>query len=168
MCSSAFFAFLRIGEITTTKHTCCLPLQINQLAKVYDSSNQVVGMKLTFLDFKHNYNQRPFTLVLHRQPTSCPIQLLLDYFALRGNKPGATFETQLGSPVTGDAFVSQMDAAIRYCGLDPARYKWHSFRIGAASYAARQGMSDAQIRTLGRWKSNDFQKYIRVPSMSTS
>ena len=123
MCSSAFFAFLRIGEITTTKHTCCLPLQINQLEKVYDSSNQVVDMKLTFLDFKHNYNQRPFTLVLHRQPTSCPIQLLLDYFALRGNKPGAIFETQLGSLVTRDTFVSRMDAAIRHCGLDPARYK---------------------------------------------
>ena len=103
--------------------TCCLPLQINQLEKVYDSSNQVVDMKLTFLDFKHNYNQRPFTLVLHRQPTSCPIQLLIDYFALRGNKPGAIFETQLGSLVTRDAFVSRMDAAIRHCGLDPARYK---------------------------------------------
>ena len=53
-------------------------------------------MKLTFLDFKHNYNQRPFTLVLHRQPTSCPIQLLIDYFALRGNKPGLFSKHNLG------------------------------------------------------------------------
>ena len=59
MCSLAFFAFLRIGEITTTKNTGCQPLQMHQLANVYDSSNHVVGMKLTFLDFKHNYNQRP-------------------------------------------------------------------------------------------------------------
>ena len=45
MCSLASFAILRIGGITTTRHTCCLPLQMNQLAKVYDSSNQVFGMK---------------------------------------------------------------------------------------------------------------------------
>lgn len=35
------------------------------------------------------------------------------------------------------------------CGLDPARYKGHSFRVGAASYAVEQGLSDSQIRTLG-------------------
>ena len=33
----------------TTRHTCCLPLQMNQLAKVYDSSNQVFGMKTSLL-----------------------------------------------------------------------------------------------------------------------
>lgn len=167
MCSLAFFAFLRIGEITTTKLTGCLPLQMHQLVKIHDSSNQVVGVKLTFLDFKHNYNQRPFTLVLHRQRTSCPIQLLLDYLALRGNQQGAIFLTQARTPVTREAFTSKLATAISFCGLDPSRYKGHSFRIGAASYAAEQGMSDSQIRTLGRWKSNAFHKYIRVPSMST-
>ena len=28
-------------------------------------------------------------------------------------------------------------------------------------------MSDAQIRALGRWKSNAFLKYIRIPLLST-
>ena len=51
------------------------------------------------------------------------------------------------------------------CGLDPSRYKGHSFRIGAASYAADRGFSDAQIRMLGRWKSNAFLCYIRAPSL---
>jgi len=40
-------------------------------------------------------------------------------------------------------------------------------RIGAASFAVDAGMSDAQIRDLGRWKSNAFQKYIRIPSLSS-
>jgi len=32
--------------------------------------------------------------------------------------------------------------------------------------AADQGMFDAQIRALGRWKSNAFLKYIRIPSLT--
>ena len=99
---------------------------MHQLTNVYDSSNHVVGMKLTFLDFKHNYNQRPFTMVIHRQPASCPIQLLLDYLALRGNQQGAIFLTQVRMPVTREAFALQLSEAIRFCGLDPARYKGHS------------------------------------------
>ena len=33
------------------------------------------------------------------------------------------------------------------------------------SHAAERGLSDAQIRALGRWKSNAFQRYVRVPSL---
>ena len=138
MCSLAFFAFLRMGEITTSKNKSCQPLQLHQLAYVCDSGNPVAAMKLTFHDFKHHYNQRPFTLIINRQQTCCPIKLLLDYLALRGRQVGAIFVTQTGAPVTRDAFTSQLSEAIRLCGLDPSRYKGHSFRIGAASHAAEQ------------------------------
>lgn len=47
------------------------------------------------------------------------------------------------------------------CGLDINRYNGQSFRIGAATYAAKKGLSDAQIRSMGRWNSNAFQKTIR-------
>ena len=116
-------------------------------------------MKLTFHDFKRNYNQRPFTLTINRQSSCCPIQLLLEYLALRGNRGGAIFITRGGIPIAREAFALQLSEAIRLRGLDPARYKGHSFRIGAASYAAGQGMSDSQIRIMGRWKSNAFHKY---------
>ena len=45
------------------------------------------------------------------------------------------------------------------------RYKGHSFRIGAATFAAECGFSDAQIRLMGRWQSDAFRKYIRSPSL---
>jgi hypothetical protein len=57
MCSMALFAYLRIGKITKqTNNASCQPLQMDQISYVYDSSHKVVGIKLTFLDFKHNYN----------------------------------------------------------------------------------------------------------------
>ena len=125
-------------------------------------------MKLTFHDSKQNYNQRPFTLTINRQSSCCPIQLLLEYFALRGNHGDAIFITHGGITVAREVFARQLSAAIRLCGLDPVRCKGHSFCIRAASYATGQGMSDLQIRLMGRWKSNAFHTYVRISSMSTS
>ena len=42
------------------------------------------------------------------------------------------------------------------------------FRIGAASHAAECGYSETQIRLLGRWKSDAFKKYIRLPSLQST
>jgi hypothetical protein len=64
-------------------------------------------------------------------------------------------------------FPTHLSATIRLCGLDLARYNGHSLRVGAASYAARRGMSDPHVRLMGRWKSNAFHKYIGISSMST-
>ena len=50
---------------------------------------------------------------------------------------------------------------LNFCGLNPQRYKSHSFRIDAACLAADKGFSDAQIRALGRWKSDAFKLCIR-------
>ena len=166
MCSLAFFAFLRIGEITVTTSNN-QPLQMHQLSQLYDTNNQVKGIKLTFGNFKHNYNQRPFSLEIYRQTRICPVQLLMDYLVLRGSRPGAIFISHLGNPVSRDAFATQLKRAFRHCGLDTSKYKSHSFRIGTASHAAEHGYSDAQIRALGRWKSNAFLKYLRFSTLST-
>ena len=71
-------------------------------------------------------------------------------------------------PVRRGYFCAILARAIRLCGLNPNRYKGHSFRIGAASDAAEKGMSEAQIRVLGRWKSNAFMRYIRLQSASAN
>ena len=126
----------------------------------------LVAYKLTFRNFKHIYNRRPFSIVISRQDRSCPMDLLLQYLAKRGNHPGPLFITVDGLPVSRSVFSAQLSMAISLGGLAPSRYKGHSFRIGVASHAADQGFSDAQIRLLGRWKSNAFQKYIRLPSLS--
>ena len=165
MCSLAFFAFLRVDEITASAsgHT----LQINQLTKLVNQKQEIVALKVTFFNFKHNYNQRPFSLEISRQNVCCPVQLILEFLHLRGNTPGPLFIMWDGYPVTRSVFSETLSNCIKYCGLDPSRYKGHSFRIGAASHAADRGMSDAQIRTLGRWKSNAFLKYIRIQSLSS-
>jgi len=58
-------------------------------------------------------------------------------------------------------FSSELHRRLAFCGLDTTRYKSHSFRIGGACHATEKGYSDAQIRALGRWKSEAFKVYLR-------
>ena len=164
MCLFAFFAFCRVGEITASKDRNAI--SIDQVSKLLNSSNEVEAIKITFFNYKHSYNQRPFSLVVTRQSCFCPVQYQLQYLELHGVGAGPLFQLPNGSPVPRSIFIDKLAIAIKYCGLDPSKYKGHSFRIGAASAAAEKGMSDAQIRSMGRWKSNAFVKYIRIQSMA--
>ena len=165
MCSLAFYAFLRIGEITSvSKQGAPPPLHLYQLTKLLTAADELTAFKVTFGNFKHSYNEHPFSIVVSRHPPSCPVDLLSKYLALRGTGAGPIFITVDGLPVSRSKFSQHLSRAIQLCGLAP-RYKGHSFRIGAASHAAERGLSDAQIRALGRWKSNAFQRYVRVPSL---
>ena len=82
MCSIAFYAFLRVGEMTSTNRHGPRPLQIHQVVKLVNNSSSIVSLKLTFQDFKQSYNQPPFSIVITRAPTFCPVHLL-DYLLCR-------------------------------------------------------------------------------------
>ena len=140
MCSTAFYAFLRVGEMTSTS-----PIQIGQLFKLADDSGNTVALKLVSTNHKHSYNQCPFSIVKHRQPPFCPVQLLLDYLALRSNQPGPLFANLDNNSVSRTFFTDILRLALTSCGLNSSHCKGHSFRIGAASFAKDRGMSDAQI-----------------------
>lgn len=72
------------------------------------------------------------------------------------------------SPVSLHQFNTELQRCLTYCGLDLSRYKSHSFRIGGACHAADNGFSDAQIRALGRWKSDAFKVYLRSEILTTN
>ena len=48
-------------------------------------------------------------------------------------------------------------------GVDPSKCSGHSFRIGGATSMVAAGMFDWEIQVQGRWSSNAYQRYIRVP-----
>ena len=78
----------------------------------------------------------------------CPIQALVQYIGVRSPSQGPLFILQSGAPLTRPYLVSQLQAALMHAGIEDSRFNGHSFRIGAATTAAQQGLEDSLIQTL--------------------
>ena len=103
-----------------------------------------------------------FTLALGRHPL-CAVCAVMNYPALRGDAPGPLFLLQSGQPLSRNIltdWLRQIMASARV----PGKFSSHSFRIGAATVAARNGVPDHLIQSMGRWSSNAYQLYIRTPA----
>ena len=64
--------------------------------------------------------------------------------------------------LTREMFSAALDKVFTQLHLDKNQFNTHSFRIGAATSAKQAGMADVDIKMLGRWKSEAYQRYIRM------
>ncbi|KAK1896224.1 Recombinase cre [Dissostichus eleginoides] len=71
------------------------------------------------------------------------------------------FLTETGKMATRFWFQKHFHNVLHISGIFSEHYSSHSFRIGAASTAARLGISDQTIQVLGRWSSQAYHTYIR-------
>ena len=92
----------------------------------------------------------------------CPVAAMLNYIITRGKKPGPLFITKDGRFLTRDHFIASLRRALLEAGIDASKYAGHSFRIGAATTAARCGIQDSLIKTLGRWESAAYTRYVHT------
>ena len=82
----------------------------------------------------------------------CAIRSLLAYLTLRGDAPGPLFLFRDRRPLTCALLTSWLRDILSSAGIQ-GNFSSHSFRIGAAMFAARNGIPDHQIQVLGRWTS---------------
>ena len=59
-----------------------------------------------------------------------------------------------------NSLIRELATRTRNC---PRQYSSHLFRIGAASAAAAARLPDWRIQALGRWSSDCYQRFIRLP-----
>ena len=163
--SLCFFAFLRSGEITVPADGA------------YDE-----GAHLSFDDVAVDDLKKPSTLKVRIKTSKtdpfrvgvdvyvgstndnlCPVTAVLAYMVARGKGPGPFFRFHDGKPLTRARFVAGVREALAKAGVDNSAYSGHSFRSGAATTAAKQGISDSTIKMMGRWKSSAYQLYIKTP-----
>ena len=93
----------------------------------------------------------------------CPVAAILAYLLVRGAVKGPLFQFADGKPLTRERFVERVREALRLAGVDHNSYSGHSFRAGAATTAAKNGVGGATIKKLGRWKSSAYQLYVKPP-----
>ena len=160
-----FFGFFRSGEITVPTTDTFDP-----------------GAHLTFQDVQVDDRRRPQALrirlkssktdpfrvgvdvyVGHTQDELCPVAAVLSYMVARGAGPGPFFCYGDSRPLTRAKLVAETKEALSKAGVDSSCYSGHSFRKGAATTAASQGIGDATIMMLGRWQSSAYQRYVNTP-----
>ena len=160
MFSVAFHAFLRVGEISispTAKHTI-------EIGQVIPSSSMY---KIILKSFKHAISSQCTTIELHRsEEVICPVKHLAAYLEIRPKVGGPLFVFPDGIAISKNFFNCCLRKSLKFIGLSSGNYKSHSFRIGSATHSASLGASDDLIMRMGRWKSNAFLRYIRLPSLN--
>ena len=92
-----------------------------------------------------------------------PVAALFGYLAIRPKRSGPLFIFQDGSTLSQERLVSSLRQVLSDMGVSTVQYSRHSFRIGAATMAAKLGVPNSLVKKMGRWKSSVFMHYIRTP-----
>ncbi len=162
-CCTAFFGFLRAAEFT------CSPSQFQE--GVHLSLACIKIDKSPIPDTVHVYLPRSKTdqfgkgcsILLARSDCAlCPVAALMSYLMIRGSSPGPLFRFSDGSPLSKSKLFTNLQRLLSQAGWQ-GRYTLHSFRVGAATTAASLGFPTHLIQALGRWSSDAYKVYIRLP-----
>ena len=95
----------------------------------------------------------------------CPVAALLGYLAVWRPLLGPLFLFRDGTTLSKLRLIGSLRQVLREGGVASSCSSGHSFRIRAATAAAKLGMSNSMIKVLGRWlKSSAFTCcYMRTP-----
>ena len=164
-CMLGYFGFLRAAEFTVPNLASFSPaIHLSVADMAVDSLQSLACLRVRIKASKTD----PFRQGCHihiglgRAPL-CAVQALLAYLSLRGDVPGPLFLLANGQPLSRSILTDWLRQIFSTAGIE-GNFSSHSFRIGAATVAARNGIPDHLIQALGRWTSNAYQLYIRTPS----
>ena len=96
-----------------------------------------------------------------KTPEVCPVYAMSRYLQVRPSRPGPLFMHFDGSCMSRYQFQAVLKKAAKHLGWAADGFSSHSFRIGAATTAAMNGIPQATIMQKGRWQSEAVKKYVR-------
>ena len=165
VCCMCFYGFLRSGEVTLTSGQEFDPeADLSEGDVALDDPGNPTVIRVHIKASKTDpFRQGVFVYLGATRNDLCPVAAVSAYLAVRGREPGPFFRFASGAPLTREALVKQLRAALSQFDVDVSQYSGHSFRIGAATTAAAVGLEDSLIKTLGRWQSAAYQLYVRLP-----
>ena len=168
-CNLAYFGFLRSAEFTVPNLASYVPALHLGLADVAVNSHSSPScLRLRIKASKTDpFRKGCFLHIGKGESPLCAIHSLLAYLSLRGDAPGPLFLFRDGRPLSRALLTSWLRGILSTAGIQ-GNFSSHSFRIGAATVAARNGIPDHQIQALGRWTSSAYLLYIRTPAESLS
>ena len=162
--AACFFGFFRAGELTVptaTAFDAAVHLAWGDVA--VDAADPPAMVRVFLKRSKTDQFGRGVEVFFGATGDDiCPVAAIRAYANRRGATAGPFFRCVDGSPLTKARFVDGVRRALTLAGIPSVGYFGHSFRIGAATAAARAGVQDSVIQALGRWSSPAFLRYIRT------
>ena len=158
--SMAFFGFLRVSEMLGQRFTGGGgrgPLKLTsvkvELSKVTvnlsgSKTNQLGHVEVVQIEKESS-------------PDLCPVKALQQFLLVHPGNSDFLFVHFNGAPLKRHQFQSVLKKAARILGWPKGGFSSHSFRIGAATSAAANGVPLENIMLKGRWKSAAVSGYIR-------
>ena len=153
-CALAFFGFLRCSEFTVpNQEEYCPDTHLSPQDLTIDSRTSPTMIQVTIKQSKTDPFRVGCKLCLGKTGKDiCPISAILPYLALRGASHGPLFIKDNGTYLTRQHFAALLSETLQRAGVNSTGYNTHSFRIGAATTAKENGISDAHIKMLGHGK----------------
>ena len=97
---------------------------------------------------------------------TCPLKAYKRWDRLRADhKPeNPVFRLQNGKCLTGRSFNKHLKELLgKHINYKQGKVTSHSFRAGMATLLGQIGFCDEQIMAMGRWSSDSFEKYMKLP-----
>lgn len=152
----AFFGFLRSKELLALTHG-----DLRRIPEGYQ-----VAIKASKTDpFRTGSTVK---VGISTDGTLCAVGALDRLLQASTTTQGPLFHFQNGTPLSRQRLNTLVRSLAARSRVPPGRYSSHSFRIGAASTAAAAGLPDWKIQALGRWSSDCYRRYVRLPHSDSS
>ncbi|XP_075688660.1 uncharacterized protein LOC142657510 [Rhinoderma darwinii] len=155
--SLAFFGAFRISELVSASKSVAGGLLYADVD--WDGSCLSCLLRRS----KTDQEGRGFVVRLYELPGSrvCPVRCFREFIAVRPEGPASLLVHADGLSLSKFQFSQVFKKFILLSGRGGAGFSSHSFRIGAATEAARWGLSPVMVKKIGRWESDRYRLYVR-------
>ena len=167
-CCTAFYGFLRAAEFTVPPSGFDPDRHLTVSSVAVDQRPFPATAFISLKYSKTDQFGKGCTVVLACSDSPlCPVSALMAYLHMRGPGPGPLFRFADLTPLTRANLFSRLRGLLQAAGWE-GNYTTHSFRVGAATTAASLGFPDHLIKALGRWSSDAYRLYIKIPQAQLS
>ncbi|XP_073476856.1 uncharacterized protein [Aquarana catesbeiana] len=153
----AFFGAFRIGELVSPSKTVQGGVGCKEVTLEEDGVSIFLRKSKTDQEGRGRM-VRVYSILGSPQ---CPVGAVREFLKVRPDCQGPLLIHANGDMLSRFQFIAVFRKCLLGLGLEEREFSSHSFRIGAATEAARLGMEVETIKRIGRWESNRFQSYVR-------
>jgi len=160
--------FLRVGEFTYRQSDLEQGLAFRNWFLTKRSINLTTRGKHLELNLPAS-KKDPFRhgirlLIAATNDEACPVAAITRLTLIDTHRPPSASLLCIGRgeqlAFSREYVLQQLQGLAIRSGLGQGAWNGHSFRRGAATWAAEVGIPESQSQTLGRWKSDAYKRYI--------